>query len=98
MKKDYINIYRENSINGINDHINKVSSKSDFFSGRIKYTLKEEYIHFELADIDSVNYINPHLRKNGYYVFSLYGLNLPKGKFYFDEDSNEDEVFIFFED
>ena len=86
---------------GGNANLIGFSSKSEFFNQRITYNVDEFSITFKIADIDdNKKVINPSQLPAGSYSFQIpvsMNLDIDKiefKKYYFDEDSTEDEVII----
>lgn len=92
---NYVNIYKGQRVNQL-----KMASNSIFFNEPIVYELKESCIFLRHANLDDTkNRINPcNDKANSWFTFTIIvkdeEINL--GKYYFEDDSNEDCVIIYY--
>ena len=77
-----------------------VTSKSEFFNEPIVYKIEDGCIILRHADIDdNTRIVSPSLyRKNNFFHFNISFNNeeIPLKNYIFEEDSNEDEVIIYY--
>ena len=95
---NYININKTNRVNVL-----KITSKADLFNGRVVYSVDEYAITFKRAIIsDKVRVIKPSSMSCGWLSFNIpVSMELDidaidEGKYYFDEDSDEDTAIIIY--
>ena len=105
MQKDYnyININKCNKVNVL-----VITSKADLFRDRVVYSVDEYAITFKRAIIsDSVRVLKPSPMYNDKVSTGWLSFNIPvsmeldidaidEGKYYFDEDSDEDTAIIIY--
>lgn len=77
-----------------------VTSKSEFFNEPIVYKIEDGCIVLRHSDIDdNVKKVSPTLdKKTNYFHFHIPFNNeeIPLKNYVFDEDSNEDEVYVYY--
>ena len=78
----------------------QVTSKSDFFSEPIVYKIEDGCIVLRHSTIDdNVKKVSPTLdKRSNFYHFNIpfNDEEIPLKKYDFDEDSNEDEVIVYY--
>ena len=95
---NYINISKSSKRVNILD----ISSKSELFKGRLTYVIDEYCIIFKRANIMDKKTIKPTPTQSGWFGTKIV-VNIEldidviqEGKYYFDEDSDEDTAIIIY--
>jgi len=79
-------------------HIKQINSKSNFFNSEIIYNVTDDEIIFEKPTLDyGKKTVTPQKKKSGWWGFQIVAENISEGKYYFDEDSTEDQIIIYYE-
>jgi hypothetical protein len=73
-----------------------LSSKDSFFNNDMVYRIELDHIIFKRCDSTYVGKtIKPYIRNTGWRGFMING-EIPIGKYYFSEESDEDKVIVYF--
>lgn len=75
----------------------QITSKSSFFKDEIKYKITNDSIYFMRIGLDDkVRILKPTMDKNKYYHFHITIDEIEEKKYYFEDDSTEDCIRIYY--
>jgi hypothetical protein len=81
------------------DHNSVIMSKSGLFTYRMIIKVYDDRIEFSPASLDNTHNVKClSLRDTGWYEVEISPVSIPCGKLFFDEDSDEDLIVVYFDD